>query len=49
MTGVVSPDVYTVDDNVLDMEYDGGSIAINNSGNIDMGLTTGPAYFGSPS
>jgi outer membrane autotransporter protein len=49
VTGVVSPDVYTVNNNVLDMEYDGGSIAINNSGNIDMGVTTGPAYFGAPS
>ena len=49
VTGVVSPDVYTFEDTTLDMEYDGGAIAIDNSGNIDMGLTTAPPYFGSAS
>ncbi|RPI12337.1 MAG: hypothetical protein EHM60_12200, partial [Lysobacterales bacterium] len=49
VTGVVSPDEYAFEDITLDMEYDGGAIAINNSGNIDMGLTTAPPYFGSAS
>jgi outer membrane autotransporter protein len=49
VTGVVSPDVYTGEYSVLDMEYDGGSIAIENSGNIDMGTTAAPPVFGGPS
>ena len=49
VTGVVSPDVYTGSYSSLDMEYDGGVIAIDNSGDIDMGTTTAPAAFGGPS
>jgi outer membrane autotransporter protein len=49
VTGVVSLDEYTIDNETLDMEYDGGSIAIDNSGNIDMGVTTAPAGFDGPS
>jgi len=49
VTGVISLDEYAFEDVTLDMEYDGGAIAINNSGNIDMGLTTAPPYFGSAS
>jgi outer membrane autotransporter protein len=49
VTGVVSPDVYTGEYSVIDMEYDGGSIAIENSGNIDMGTTAAPPAFGGPS
>ncbi len=49
VTGVVTPDAYTVDNYTLDMEYDGGAIAINNSGNIDMGATEIPPVFGGPS
>jgi outer membrane autotransporter protein len=49
VTGVISLDEYTFDNSVLDMEYDGGTIAIRNSGNIDMGVTTAPAEFGGPS
>ena len=49
VTGVVSYDEYTFDSYTRDMEYDGGSISITNSGNIDMGATTAPAAFGGPS
>ena len=49
VTGVVAPDQYTVDNSTLDMEYDGGAIAYDNSGNIDMGATLAPPAFGGPS
>ena len=49
VTGVVSPDVYTGTYSSLDMEYDGGAIVIDNSGDIDMGATTAPPAFGGPS
>ena len=49
VTGVVSPDVYTGTYSSLDMEYDGGSILIDNAGDIDMGTTTAPPEFGGPS
>ncbi len=49
VTGVVAPDQYTVDNSTVDMEYDGGAIAIDNSGNIDMGATLAPPAFGGPS
>ena len=49
VTGVVSLDQYTVDNSTLDMEYDGGTINIDNSGDIDMGVTSAPPAFGGPS
>lgn len=49
VTGVLSPDVYTGEYSLLDMEYDGGAITIDNSGDIDMGATTAPPAFGGPS
>ena len=49
VTGVVSPDVYTGTYSSLDMEYDGGAIVIDNSGDIDMGTTSAPPVFGGPS
>lgn len=48
VTGVVSLDEYTAEVNTLDMEYDGGAIAIHNSGNIDMGAASVPPVFGGP-
>jgi len=38
LTGVVAPDEFTADDHLVDMEYDGGAIVIENSGDIDMGV-----------
>jgi len=42
LTGVNAPDEYSVDYQSVDMEYDGGSIAIHNSGDIDMGVVAPP-------
>ena len=49
VTGVVALDRYTIDNSTIDMEYDGGAISIDNSGDIDMGLTAAAPVFGGPS
>jgi outer membrane autotransporter protein len=45
LTGVNAPDEFTIDNLTVDMEYDAGSISIQNSGNIDMGTVSGPPDF----
>jgi outer membrane autotransporter protein len=49
VTGVVAPDEFVMDVSTVDMEYDGGSISIDNSGDIDMGQVAAPPVFGGPS
>jgi len=45
LTGVNSPDEYLFDSHLIDMEYDGGAIVVNNSGDIDMGVVAAnPGY-----
>ncbi len=46
---VISPNQYDTYRQHVDMEYDGGSIDIHNTGDIDMGAVTGPRLYGSSS
>ena len=45
LTGVIEPDKWTVDVQRVDMEYDGGTINIHNTGDIDMGDVGALAMF----
>ena len=46
LTGVNTPNQFTIDNHTVDMEYDAGVISIDNTGNIDMGAVAAPPAFG---
>ncbi len=49
LVAVNTPDQFTVETHLVDMEYDAGVIDIRNSGDIDMGATIAPPAYGSGS
>jgi outer membrane autotransporter protein len=46
---VIAPDQFDTYRQRVDMEYDGGTINIHNTGDIDMGAVTGPRLYGASS